>query len=221
MLGKDIVLNQIDVVLKRYGEAESRSKHDDLSDLSTVETSEIITLLAATIARVAPPASPYRESADAAFREYGRDNTFNIPILSGILQALKHDYVSDHMQAVYELIHADVFADFLDMADHLLEEGYKDRAAVMGGGVLEEHLRKLYNKHIISTSGEEGKPKKVESMNADLCRAKVYSNADQKNVTAWYALRNKAAHARYSEYTKEQVALLIQSIRDFISRHPA
>lgn len=58
-------------------------------------------------------------------------------------------------------------------------------------------------------------------MNADLAGANVYSKLDQKNVTAWLDLRNKAAHGKYGEYTKEQVALLIQSVRDFITRNPA
>ena len=42
--------------------------------------------------------------------------------------------------------------------------------------------------------------------------------ADRK---AWNDTRNKAAHGKYSEYTKDQVALLIQSVRDFITRNPA
>jgi hypothetical protein len=29
------------------------------------------------------------------------------------------------------------------------------------------------------------------------------------------------AHAKYHEYTKEHVALFLQGMRDFISRHPA
>ena len=58
-------------------------------------------------------------------------------------------------------------------------------------------------------------------MNAELAGANVYSKLDQKNVTAWLDLRNKAAHGKYGEYTKEQVALLIQSVRDFITRNPA
>jgi hypothetical protein len=40
-------------------------------------------------------------------------------------------------------------------------------------------------------------------------------------VTAWLDLRNKAAHGQYADYTKEQVALTLQGVRDFISRHPA
>jgi hypothetical protein len=54
-----------------------------------------------------------------------------------------------------------------------------------------------------------------------LVKAGAYSILDQKSVTAWLDLRNKAAHGRYAEYQKEQVALLIDSVRNFMVRHPA
>jgi hypothetical protein len=124
------------------------------------------------------------------------------------------------MTTVTELLHAEVFGDFLDMAQHLLEEGYKDPAAVLVGGVLEEHLRKLCAKHGLSTS-HGAHPKKADTMNAELAAVSAYSKTDQKNVTAWLGLRNDAAHGHYGAFKAEQVALLIQSVRDFITRVPA
>ena len=58
-------------------------------------------------------------------------------------------------------------------------------------------------------------------MNADLCKAGAYTKLDQKNVTAWLDLRNKAAHGSYDSYTKDQVVLMIAGIRDFITRNTA
>ena len=86
--------------------------------------------------------------------------------------------------------------------------------------IAEERLRKLCDKNGIIVS-QGGKPKKADALNAELAGANVYSKLDQKNVTAWLDLRNKAAHGKYIEYTKDQVALLIQSARDFITRNPA
>ena len=63
--------------------------------------------------------------------------------------------------------------------------------------------------------------KKVETLNAELKKAGVYETLDQKNVTAWYDLRTKAAHGKYKEYNKEQVDLMVQGIRGFITRNPA
>jgi hypothetical protein len=118
-------------------------------------------------------------------------------------------------------IHADIFADFLEMADYLLQQGYKDPAAVVIGSVLEAHLRKLCGKHGIPVSKPDGSPKKADTLNSELAAGAVYSKLDQKSVTAWLDLRNQAAHGNYKDYTKEQVVLMLQGVRDFSARHPA
>src|SRR5439155_14934846 len=109
--------------------------------------------------------------------------------LHGTLKALRADYAADRLQSFQELIHADLFSDFLEMAEHFLEAGYKDPAAVMAGAVLEEHLRKLCVKHSIVLPA---KPK-LDTMNADLARANAYGKNDQKQITAWAGIRNDAA----------------------------
>lgn len=217
----DGVLRQMDEVLVRYEELRSRSQYSDLSDLPEANTSEVNSLLAAAIERFAPPATHYLGNLRDTIRKYGIQNPYSLPILFGILKALRADYAAGRLQLLRELIHAEVFGDMLEMADHLLEEGYKDPAAVLAGGVLEEHLRKLCDKHGILTAGANGKPKKADAMNAELVKLSVYSKLDQKNVTAWLDLRNKAAHARYGEYEARQVSLMAQGIRDFITRLPA
>jgi hypothetical protein len=181
---------------------------------------EILTLLAGTIERVAATGSVYRRQANAAYERYGHDNGYIITILTGILRALKADYAAGRLQSITELVHADLFSDFLDMANHLYSEGYKDAAAVVAGSVLEGHLRKLSEKNGISVE-HNGKPKKADAMNAELSSAGVYSKLTQKNVTAWLGLRNHAAHGQYNEYSKEQVALFLQSVGDFLSKHAA
>ncbi len=142
----------------------------------------------------------------------------------GVARSLLSDLKNGYLKTLEEIIHGDVFSDFLEMAAHLCESGYKDAAAVIAGSTLEAHLRQLCNKHGVPTEREvHGKIQalKADSLNADLCKADAYTKLDQKSVTAWLGLRNKAAHGRYDEYQKEQVDLLISSIRDFISRMPA
>jgi hypothetical protein len=107
------------------------------------------------------------------------------------------------------------------MAEHLLQEGYKDPAAVMIGSVLEEHLRQLCGRNNILVEVDKGgrvSAKKADLLNADLANATVYNKLDQKSVTSWLDLRNKAAHGKYSEYTKEQVDIMYKSVLDFIAR---
>lgn len=211
------VTKQVDPLLQRFSQAKSRSKFDDLSDLADEEAYELIMLMSATVERLAPPSSCYVEEADH-LRKAVRER--RLEGLSGILRAIRSDYVAGNLQSVRELIHADIFSDFLEMADYLLDQGYKDPAAVVAGSVLEEHLRKLCDKNGIPVTQSQ-KPKKADSLNAELASTNSYSKLDQKSVTAWLDLRNKAAHGKYGEYSKEQVTLMVQSLRDFILRNPA
>lgn len=55
-------------------------------------------------------------------------------------------------------------------------------------------------------------------MNAELATEGAYNKLDQKSVTAWLDLRNKAAHAQYSEYTLEQVTTMLSGVREFAAR---
>jgi len=107
------------------------------------------------------------------------------------------------------------------MAEHLLSNGYKDPAAVMVGSVLEEHLRQLCLKNDLDVETEvDGKlkPKKVDRLNSELAKNEVYGKLDQKSVTAWLDLRNKAAHGKYDEYTAEQVKNMVLGVTEFLAR---
>lgn len=219
-LDVSVIKNQIDAILEQYTTLRKSSRHSDCSDLDGTLISGAITRLAAAIDRFAPPGSRYLKNQEALLKSYGSNNPQVLAPVAGILTSLRDDITAGYLATMTELVHADVFQDFLEMAEHLLGEGYKDPAAVVAGSVLEEHLRKLCSKHaVVTTSGS--KPKKAEMMNSDLAGVPAYSKTDQKNVTAWLGIRNDAAHGNYTAYRPEQVALLIQSIRDFTTRIPA
>lgn len=155
------------------------------------------------------------------YLEYTNKNSNSTKI--GFLSGIRDDLAKNRFN-FREIASAEIFTDFLEMAEHLLDEGYKDPAAVLIGGVLEEHLRKLCIKNSLPIKNlKNGKMVATSSdtLNADLAKAAIYGKLDQKNITAWLDLRNKAAHGHYSEYTKEQVVLFLQSVQDFITRHTA
>ena len=166
---------------------------------------------------------------------FGRDHTFStafddvrkspfpnfVKKGAAILRAAKQEIDGGWLTSLKGLVSAEIFSDFLEMAEHLLEQGYKDPAAVMTGSVLEEHLRQLcQNNSLPIDSIKDGKsiPKRADAMNADLTKASVYNLLSQKSVTAWLDLRNKAAHGQYSEYTDQEVKLMYQGVTDFIGR---
>jgi hypothetical protein len=139
----------------------------------------------------------------------------------GVLRAIQEQIRGGWLETTKGLVTAEVFADFIEMAEHLLDERYKDPAAVVVGSVLEEHLRQLCLSAGIPTedvSATKVVPHKADRLNADLAKGGKYSKLDQKQITAWLDLRNKAAHGKYSEYSQEQVALMLAGVRDFLVR---
>ena len=142
----------------------------------------------------------------------------------GILKACRAEIAGGWLLTTKGLVSAEVFSDFLDMAGHLLAEGYKDPAAVMVGSVLEEHLRRLCGKNSIPievTKADGSKaPLKADAMNSELAKASIYTKLDLKNVTAWLDLRNNAAHGKYGEYTADQVDLMLRGVSHFVARKP-
>ncbi len=124
-------------------------------------------------------------------------------------------------QSSTEILYRMEQADFLEMADDLLERGYKEAAAMMVGFVLEAHLRKLALKSSppMLQSGEA--LKKAGTINSELGAAAVYSKLDQETVTAGLDLSDKAAHGKDAEYNPEQVSAALRWLRDFLVRHPA
>lgn len=222
MLDAAAALRDMDAVLEVFNHLKHEAQYDDLSDQGEERLLEVATLLAHTIGRFAPDASEFRKRADEAMDRYAAsDPRIAVMMLAGILKSLRTSYKSGYLQSIQALIHADVFADFLEMADYLLSEGYKDAAAVITGGVLEEHLRKLAGKHGIALSDAAGKPRKAASLNDDLVKSTAYDKLEQKNVTAWLDLRNKAAHGDYGSYDKQHVEHLVLGVRSFVARYSA
>ncbi len=219
-------LDQLDSIVEAYEGLKKQSKYEDLSDLGISVAYDLITRSRAAIERISGRESAYSKQLEEVLnieRKYAHDYD-RLSRIVGIIQSLRADLRAGYLSSVSEIIHGEVFADFLEMADYLLGEGYKDAAAVIAGGTLEAHLRQLCTKNEIDTEVTTSKgirAKKADQMNADLSRDGIYSKLDQKNVTAWLGLRNKAAHGGYDEYTAEQVALLVAGIRDFITRNPA
>jgi len=152
-----------------------------------------------------------------------KDTAYNTQIGIGILEAIKDEIYGGWIFTTKGLITSEIFSDFLEMAEYLLSEHYKDAAAVMIGSVLEEHLRQLcFNNSISTTLPKMDKTisKKAETLNTELVKSEVYNKLEQKSVTAWLDLRNKAAHGKYTEYIEDQVILMYQGVRDFILRNP-
>lgn len=137
--------------------------------------------------------------------------------LLGILLAAKSDIEKGYLLKVEQLIRAEAFADIHEQATHLLDNGYKDGAAVLFGAVLESALRKLCKRQSLAIALNEA----IDSMNIKLASGAkpLYSKFVQKQITAWADIRNNAAHGHFDKYSEKDVEDMGKWISNFLQEH--
>jgi len=139
----------------------------------------------------------------------------NVRAGQGILRGLRQDLIAGDLPDLRTLISAEVFSNFLEMAKHLLDTQYKDAAASLSGAVLEDGLRRIAEKVGISTkSGDD-----LSSLSQKLAAKSVYSSLVLKKLQVWIAVRNNADHAKWTEYTEQDVRDMHKGVSDFLAEY--
>lgn len=206
---------------KKYNsEAETAGTH--LGGEKVAEITEWVTRVGQLIRKIYGENSQHYEAYFAAtsvqgFYNLHSNNYRHISQVLGVALAIQSDIKNGTLDDITRIAQADLFSDFLEMAEHLLEEGYKDAAAVIIGSVLEDNLRKLCVKNAIPTSNAAGKNLTMDPLNILLSSKGIYSKGMQKQITSWAHIRNKAAHGEYSEYDSQQVKIMLLFSKQFTS----
>lgn len=213
-----------DKYIKEIEDIKSNFEKIELSDNRSIINVE--TRAFAVIKRISGINSEYfRKVKDLDTGVFKNAFQTKIKLIMGILDGLYQDLNKDYLNSLVESIHDDIFSDYIEMAQYLLDENCKDAAAVIAGSTLEEHLRKLCEKNKISSTyidskGKE-KFKKADLMNSELTKDDIYTKGEQKQVTAWLDIRNNAAHGHYDNYDVNQVKNMIIGLIEFFVKHPA
>lgn len=133
----------------------------------------------------------------------------------GILTALKEDLELGYLTRVKDLVSAEIFSDFIEMALHLLENNYKDPAASLIGAVLENGLRQIAQKHNVDVKSSDD----IGSLNTKLADKEIYNRLAQKQIQAWKSVRDSADHGKFSDYKKEDVEALLSGVQRFLTEN--
>src|SRR5580704_293513 len=111
-------VHQLDDVIRTF---------EEISKKTGVEhAARLVTRMRAAITRLTGPTSVYRKQAE----------TTNQYELLGIVKGLRDDLAAGFMRDFREIVNADLYSDFLSMAEYLLQnDKLKQPAAVIAGGV--------------------------------------------------------------------------------------
>ena len=154
--------------------------------------------------------------------ESSNDYDYNATKSLVILEQIREEIEQGLIYSMKSLISADIFTDFIEMAEHLHENQYSLAAAVVAGSALESHLKSLAESNGIAVTiqiKDREAPKKADTINADLVKAGVYTKLEQKIVIAWLGIRNEAAHGNSEAFSDEQVNSMIRDLPGFISKY--
>jgi len=133
----------------------------------------------------------------------------------GIIKAVREDIEGGYLKRIEALVSADIFSDFLEMAEYLLEQGYKDPAASLIGAVLEDGLGKIVSAVGITLKSKED----IASLNHKLADANVYNRLTQKKIQVWKDIRDNADHGKFDEYNGDDVIDMLKGVQAFLEQY--
>ncbi len=140
------------------------------------------------------------------------------------LKGIKEDFEKDFLGDLGMAIEAEIAVDYMGQAEHLLTEGQAGKfdhvpAAVLAGAVLEKALRTLctVQQQPIPTNNSSGEPKTLNPLMDDLKKAGLFNEAKAKQLRAWAAIRNHAAHGEFNQFSRNDVEQMIQGVNNFLA----
>lgn len=177
--------------------------------------SQWITSTQSLMDRVFGSNSVYFNNIKKLAGEYLGVNFGSCTQILGILMAAKNDYEHGYLFDVKKLIEADIFVDFLDQAETLLNGGYHIPAASLAGAVLEDTLRKICDHRNIEYSDKTN----INSLNMLLVKDGAYNKLIQKEITAKADIRNNADHGNFDQFNSPDVKDMVSWVKRFASDH--
>jgi hypothetical protein len=135
----------------------------------------------------------------------------NVLAMSELLKQLRIDVERGLLVTIERQISAETYDDLIDHAESYLRDGRKDPAGAIVGVVFEDTLRRLCRANNISDSEKTAEP----LINALTSRG-VLSKLEAKEAKVASDLRTSATHARWDEFGKEQVQIVMQFARRLI-----
>ena len=111
----EAVLRQLDELVDEFELLRKRSQHDDCSDvIYEPKAFEIATRAYAAIERVSGARSPYCRRAEEIRQEKAYEQ-LKVLRLVGVVSSLRADLKAGYLSTIEEMIHGEMFGDFLEM----------------------------------------------------------------------------------------------------------
>jgi hypothetical protein len=219
----------IDDVRSRVPPRTNRAGFDGPTEAMATWVAEAMTAIEATLPRGHSVVRQAQSAIDAveAIRIGKRDGT-GVHRYSGALdsfvgafETLARLVLDGRLGTLVDAARAETEVEVLEQARTLASGGYLAAGAVLAGGALETHLRRLCERNQLTWKGDGS----IAAYDAAIAQARnagtavVYAKADGGQVVAWGQVRNEAAHAPGSfARTEAEVRAMLDGVTGFIAR---
>ena len=129
-----------------------------------------------------------------------------VGVLIGALDDLEHGFLVG--QEFF--IAGEVFDSILEQAKYLVQNDYKDPAAVLARVVLEDALKRIARSENIDDN------QKASVINDALKKKGRYSQPQWRFIQGWLDIGNSAAHGKFDQYSQDDVVKMIDDIERFL-----
>jgi hypothetical protein len=130
----------------------------------------------------------------------------------GILRAVKSEVEFGPIPATEALLSAEIFENFLEMAEHLLEQKYFAVVPSLVGAVLEDGLRRIAKKRDVMVKKDDN----IGGLNTRLFDANAYNALTRKKIEVWNTIRNNADHGNFDVNSPQDIKQMLDGVRDFL-----
>ena len=130
-----------------------------------------------------------------------------------ILKRLKSDIENWLLKWFESQVSAEIFDNFLDHGAFYLKEWHKNEAGVIIGITFEDSIRKLSR-----LIGIEENWIKIDELISQLQKIDIFSWIEAKRARISAAVRTSAAHARWEEFTENDVEACLKFTKELISK---
>lgn len=163
------------------------------------------------VAQICKPTSPYYKAV--CDRRPGDGAPLGAAVLevSSILVRLKEDLTHGLLNAVVEQAQGETLESLLDQAVDYHGRGRLEGAGILVSAVFEDAVRRIASSRELETAGTN-----LDALITGLERAGVCSAVATRRWRAVAALRNKALHAQWNDFTLQDVGAAIALVKEII-----
>jgi hypothetical protein len=128
----------------------------------------------------------------------------------GVLTAALDDLENGYLLGQEFFIASEVFDSIMEQARYLLQNNYKDPAAVLARVVLEDSLKRIARVEGIDEN------QKASIINDELKKKSRFSQPQWRFIQGWLDIGNSAAHGKFDQYTQDDVVKMIDDVERFL-----